>query len=107
MWRTKTLCTLADEDLGTIAEYDPLTGYEPELNIQESSGENRSLNSHGIEYDGYTIGIALPSPLFTQEREEQRAVDTLTTLLTKVCRPVSRRLSVIEQGDLLKLSLIH
>ena len=31
----------------------------------------------------------------------QRAVDELITLLTKVCRPVSRRLSVIEQGDLL------
>ena len=41
-----TLCTLANEDLGTLAEYDPLTGYEPndlhisettELYIQESS----------------------------------------------------------------------
>ena len=30
-----------------------------------------------------------------------RAVDELLTLLTKVCRPVSRRLSVIEQGDVL------
>ena len=28
-----------------------------------------------------------------------RAVDKLITLLTKVCRPVSRRLSVIEQGE--------
>ena len=37
----------------------------------------------------------------------QRAVDTLITLLTKVCRPVSRRLSVTEQGDLLVISLIH
>ena len=34
----------------------------------------------------------------------QRAVDKLITLLTKVCRPVSRRLSVIEQGDLLVIS---
>ena len=25
MWRTNTLCTLANEDLGTLAEYDPLT----------------------------------------------------------------------------------
>ena len=40
--------------------------------IQESSGENRSLNSHDLEYDDYTIGIALSSssPLFTQERED-------------------------------------
>ena len=28
-----------------------------------------------------------------------RAVDELITLKTKVCRPVSRRLSVIERGD--------
>ena len=48
MWETSTLRTLATEDLGTLAEYDPLTGYdEPndlhisettELFIQESSG---------------------------------------------------------------------
>ena len=58
MWRTNTLCTLPNEDLGTLAEYDPFTGYEPndhhisetaELYIQESSGENGSLNSHDLE----------------------------------------------------------
>ena len=79
MWRTNTLCTLANEDLGTLAEYDPLTDYEPkdchisettELYIQESSCESRSLNSHDLEYDDYTIGRALSSPLFTQERED-------------------------------------
>ena len=68
MWRTNTLCTLANEDLGTFAEYDPLTGYEPndyhisgttELYIQESSSENRSLNSNDFEYDDNTIGMAL------------------------------------------------
>ena len=37
----------------------------------------------------------------------QRAVDELITLLTKVCRPVSRLLSVIKQGDLLWNSFIH
>ena len=37
-----------------------------------------------------------------------RAKVELMTPMTKVCRPVSRRLSVMEQGDLLlKLSLIH
>ena len=25
MWWTNSLCTSADEDLGTLAEYDPLT----------------------------------------------------------------------------------
>ena len=79
MWGTSTLRTLANEDLGTLAENDPLTGYEPndyhisettDIFIQESSGENRSLNSHDLEYDDYTIGIALSSPVFTQERED-------------------------------------
>ena len=79
MWWTNSLCTSANEDLGTLAENDPLTGYGPndlrisettELFIQESSGENRSLNSHDLEYDDYTIGIALSSPLFAQERQD-------------------------------------
>ena len=77
MWWTNSLCTPVNEDLGTLAEYDPLTGYEPndyhiteatEPYIQESSGENGSLND--LEYGDVTIGIALSSPLFTQERED-------------------------------------
>ena len=37
-----------------------------------------------------------------------RAVDKVITLLTKVCCPVSRRLSVmLEQGDLFPMSLDH
>ena len=77
MWWTNSLCTSANEDLGTLAEYDPLTGSEPndyhtletaEPYIQESSGENASLND--LEYDDVTIGIALSSPLFIQERED-------------------------------------
>ena len=76
MWWTNSLCTLANEGLGTLAEYDPLTGYEPndyhiteatEPYIQESSVENGSPND--VEYDDATIGQALSSPLFTQERE--------------------------------------
>ena len=76
---TSTLRTLANEDLGTLAENDRPTGYEPndlhisettEKFIQESSGDNRSLNSHDLEFDDYTIGMALSSPLFTQERED-------------------------------------
>ena len=72
-----SLCTSANEDLGTLADYDPLTGYEPndyhisettEPYIQESSGENGSLND--LVYDDVTIGMALSSPLFTQERED-------------------------------------
>ena len=77
MWWTNSLYTSANGDLGTLAEYDPLTGYEPndyhiseatEPYIQESSGENGPLNV--LEYDDVTIGIALSSPLFIQKRED-------------------------------------
>ena len=77
MWWTNSLCTLANEDLGTLAEYDRLTGYESndnhiteatELYIQESSVEKGSPND--VEYDDATIGKALSSPLFIQERED-------------------------------------
>ena len=77
MWWTKSLCTPANEDRGTLAEYDPLTGYERNDNhiseatepyIQESSVENGSPND--LEYDDVTIGKALSPPMFTQERED-------------------------------------
>ena len=60
----------------------PLTGYEPkafddyhfsettEFFIQESSSDSRPSYLHDLEIDDYTIGRALSSPLFTQEREE-------------------------------------
>ena len=76
MWWTNSLCTPANEDLGALAEYDPVTGYEPndnhisqttEPHIQESTGENGSLNSHDLECDDHTIGMALSSPPVTQE----------------------------------------
>ena len=66
MWWTNSLRTSADEDLGTLAEYDPLTGYEPndyhiteayEHHTQESSVEQRSPND--FEHDDVTNGKAL------------------------------------------------
>ena len=66
-------------DFGILAKYDPLTGYEPndlhisettDVFIQESSSDGRPLNLHDLEFDDYTIGMALSSPLFTQERED-------------------------------------
>ena len=77
MWWTNSESIPGNEDFGTLAEYDPLTGYEPndyhisetiEPYIQESSGENGSLNSHVFEYDDYTIGMAFYSPLFRSEK---------------------------------------
>ena len=65
MWWTNSLCTPTNEDLCTLAEYDPLTGYEPN---EYPSVENGSPND--FEYDDVTIGKALSSPLITQERED-------------------------------------
>ena len=72
--------TCANEDFGTLPEYDPCTGFdEPNdlhilettvLYIQEYSGEDRSLNSHDSAYDDYTISMKFSSPLFTQERQD-------------------------------------
>ena len=83
MWvgsERSTLRTLANEDLGTLAENHPLTGYEPndtdnyhisettEVFIQESSSDSRPSNLHDLEFSDYTIGMALSSPLFTHLR---------------------------------------
>ena len=76
------MCNSANEELGTLAENNPLTGYEPkffdayhfsettEIFIQESSSDSRPSNLHDLENDDYTIGRALSSPLFIQKREE-------------------------------------
>ena len=75
------MCTSANEDLGTLAENNPLTGYEPnfiddhqvsetaDIFILESSSDSRPSNLHDLEFDDHTIGRALSSPLF-QERED-------------------------------------
>ena len=72
--------TSANEELGTLAENNPLTSYEPnfidnyhisettDIFIQEQSSGPRTLRD--LESDDYTIGRALSSPLFTQERED-------------------------------------
>ena len=38
--------------------------------IQESSSDTRPSNVHDLEFDDYAIGMALSSPLFTQDRED-------------------------------------
>ena len=65
-----------------MANNNPLTGYEPnffddshyseatEIFFQISSSDSRPSNLHDWEISDYTIGRALSSPLFTQEREE-------------------------------------
>ena len=80
------LRTSTNDKLDTMAEDDPLTGYEPnfidnyhettDIFIQESSSDGKPSNLHDLEFNDYTIGRALSSPLF-QEREDpgSRAVN--------------------------------
>ena len=76
------LCASKNEESDSLVNNAPLTGYKPkffdedhcsettEIFIQESSSDSRPSNLHDSEISDYTIGRALSSPLFTQEREE-------------------------------------
>ena len=76
------LCTSPNEESGPLANNAPLTGYEPnffddyhysettEIFLQGSSSDTRPSYLHDAEISDDTIGRALSSPLFTQEREE-------------------------------------
>ena len=100
---TNTLRTSA-EDLGTLAENEPPTGYEPNDHFiteayveytQESTGEQRSTNE---------TSTSTTSP--SARRSLTRAEDEPITLKKKACRPVCRRQSVmIERRDPLFVDL--
>ena len=74
--------TSANEEPGTLAENNHLTGYEPnfidnyhisettDIFIQESSSYTMPSYLRDAEISVDTIGRALSSPLFTQERDE-------------------------------------
>ena len=76
------LRTSANEESGPLANNAPLTGYEPkffndfhysetsDIFLQEPSSDTRPSCLHDAEISDYTIGRALSSPLFTQERED-------------------------------------
>ena len=61
-----SLCASANEELDTLADNTPLTGYEP----KKSSSDTTPSNLHDSEISDSTIDRALSSPLFTQEQEE-------------------------------------
>ena len=105
-------------DLGTHAEYDPLTGSEPnDLHISETTENYSSKNLLArtspwtrMALSSMTTPSAWRSLHHCSPKSEKmmRAVDKLITLLTKVCRPVSRRPSVmIERWDPLWNRLTH
>ena len=80
----KTTALTHNEEYCAVAIYTPLTGYEPnipddfhnsettEIFFQEQSGDIDTEPSYSCdaELDDETIGKALSSPLFIQEREE-------------------------------------
>ena len=85
MWvgsERSSLCASANEESDSLVNNAPITGYEPnffddfhylettEIFLQEQSSDTRHSHLHDAEIDDYTIGRALSSPLFTQEREE-------------------------------------
>ena len=85
MWSTPgqlTCGTPPTEECGTLAECTPLTGYEPKLLDDFHNSETTEIlfrgessdavlsYFHDAELDDETIGRALSSPLFFQEREE-------------------------------------
>ena len=85
MWRSSEqdpLCPPPIEESGPLANNAPPTGYESnffddfhysettEIFLQESSSDTMPLYLHDAEPSDETIGRALCSPLFIQEREE-------------------------------------
>ena len=76
------LCTSSNEESDPLANSAPLTGYEPnffddfhysettEIFLQEQSSDTMPSHLHDAEISDDTIGRALSSPLFIQEREE-------------------------------------
>ena len=76
------LCASANEESDSLVNNAPLTddpkffddyhiSETTEILIQESSSDSRPSNLHDSEIDDYTIGRALSSPLFTQERDAE------------------------------------
>ena len=85
MWTSSEqdpLCTSPNEESGPLANNASLTGYEPKLFddfhysettgifLQEQSSDTMPSYLHDAELSDETIGRALSSPLFIQEREE-------------------------------------
>ena len=76
------LCTSPNEESGPLANNAPLAGHEPkffdeyhysettDIFLQESSSNTRPSCLHDAEISDCTVGRALSSTLFTQERED-------------------------------------
>ena len=65
----------------------------------ESSNDTRPSYSHDSEIDDCTVGRALSSPLFTQEREEQAGRGQACLLMKKVCCQLNHFSHAQVRGD--------
>ena len=73
MWMSSEqdpLCTSPNEESGPLANNTLLTGYEPNLFDDFHYSDTILSHLHDAELSDETIGRALSSPLFIQEREE-------------------------------------
>ena len=68
--RMRSLTLWSTTLLSQVTSPSSSTTTTTEIFIHESSSDTRPSNLHGSTISDYTIGRALSSPLFTQEREE-------------------------------------
>ena len=99
-----------------MAIYHPLTDCEPNvlddfhysetsaMIFQDESSDIDTEPSYSCdaELDDETIGKALSSPLFIQERENQGTGDKLITLMKKVCCPYAHSVRTKNENQVAK-----
>ena len=122
MWSLKSLCN-SGEDLGTLAENEPPTGYEPKEyhiteahadNTQESTSEQRSLND--FDYDDVTIGKTLLDEC--RRRADHSEEEGLSSCLSSsvshdrtgrpvVCSPFVSQMSSVECSKFVQVTQTH
>ena len=110
MWWTNSLCTLANEDLGTLSQVMSPTTTTSRRLLNRTSRNPQARMGPWMNSSTMTWPSASRSLHHCSPRSEKmiRAVDEPITLKKKDCRPVCRPPSVmIERGDLLWNSLIH
>ena len=100
MWWTNSLCTPANQDLGTLAEYDPLTGYEPnDCHISEATEPHTRNPRSGMGPRMTSSTITSPSARRSlhhcslRSEKTMRAVDgtgLLTSRLRHTGKPQTR-----------------
>ena len=102
--RLRTLAPLPSTTLSQVMS--PTTSTSQRLLIYSSrspSGDSRPSSLHDLEFDDYTIGMALSSPLFTQERDDAASRrQAYHTPEESLLSSQSSSVGHVRPGDLLK-----